>query len=162
MKRMVLAAVLVTFCGGFWVMQISARLTPVVDPVEARNELMRADRAFDKLTLEKGLEGWMDFMAEDAVRLSPMGAKAFQGKMAVRTLDAKLFAEPGTRLRWEPVDGGVFEGGDIGFTTGTGRMVRTKDDGTEETLWKSAYITLWRKNKQGQWKVILDTGAEQD
>lgn len=129
---------------------------------DLKNELMEADRAFARATKAKGIDGWMSFMTDDAVRLSPLGGKAIVGKAAVRELDAKMLGVAGRTLQWEPVDGGGFADGKHGFTTGKGRMVGTKDDGSEETVWSGVYVTMWRKNDAGQWKVILDTGAAEE
>lgn len=129
---------------------------------DLKTELMEADRAFARATKAKGIDGWMSFMADDAVRLSPLGAKAIVGKAAVRELDAKMLGVAGRTLQWEPVDGGGFAEGKHGFTTGKGRMVVTKDDGSEETVWSGVYVTMWRKNDAGEWKVILDTGAAEE
>lgn len=125
----------------------------------ARKQLMDADRAFFKATTERGIDGWMSFMADDAVRIAPIGEKAVTGRTAVRQLDAPMFADPKKRLIWEPTDGGPFADGKHGFTTGRARIVARSDAGAEETIWSGAYVTIWRQAADGSWKVILDTGA---
>src|SRR5262249_51783383 len=93
---------------------------------DLKAELMDADRAFAKAAAEKGLDGWMSFMADDAVRVVPLGGKAHVGKAAVKELDAAMFADPKRKLVWEPTDGGAFADGKHGFTTGRFRvLVRT-------------------------------------
>jgi ketosteroid isomerase-like protein len=119
---------------------------------------MNADRAFAKATAEKGLEGWLSFMTEDAVRVSPLGGKAHVGKAAVRALDKALFADPKRRLVWEPTDAGVFADRKHGFSTGRFRMAARKGDGVEDGPWTGSYVTWWRR-ENGRWRVILDTGA---
>ncbi|MBX9622263.1 MAG: nuclear transport factor 2 family protein [Gemmataceae bacterium] len=140
---------------GVWAFAPPLRSAPEAD---VRAEVMAADRAFYKAAAEKGLDGWMGFMADDAVRLAPIGTKAHVGTDAVRKLDAELFADPKARLEWEPTDGGAFADRKYGWTTGRAKIVARTDAGGEEVRWTGAYVTWWRKDPAG-WRVILDTGA---
>jgi ketosteroid isomerase-like protein len=97
-------------------------------------------------------------MADDAVRVIPLGGKATVGKDAIRKADAPLFADPKNKLDWEPVDAGVFSDGKHGFTTGHARVVTA---GKDKGPWNIKYVTWWRRGEDGQWKVILDTGASE-
>ncbi len=126
---------------------------------DGKIELMDADRAFAKATAERKLDGWMSFMAPDAVRIAPLGAKAHTGEAAIRKLDAAIFADPKQRLVWEPTDAGVFADGRHGFTTGRYRVLTQTEKGRQEATRTGAYVTCWRKGADGRWLVILDTGA---
>lgn len=128
---------------------------------DLRQQLLDADRAFAKATGDKGLEGWMGFMAADAVRVSPMGGKATVGKEAIRKLDAALFADAKRQLVWEPIDAGAFADGKHGFTTGRAKIVTRGTAEKDESPWTVKYVTWWRKGEDGRWKVILDTGASE-
>jgi ketosteroid isomerase-like protein len=144
-------------CG--WALPTGESPARPKDKPDPKAELMGADRAFARATAEKGIDGWMSFMADDAVRVAPLGEKAHVGTDAVRKLDAAMFADPKRKLLWEPTDGGAFADGKHGFTTGKSKMVTKSDKGEEEVLWTGAYVTMWRKGDDGRWKVILDTGA---
>lgn len=126
---------------------------------DAKKQLMDADRAFAKEAAAKGLDGWMSVMADDAVRIQPLGGKAYAGKAAVRDLDKAIFADPKKQLVWEPTDGGAFADGTHGYTTGTSKFVEKTADGKETVLSTGKYVTWWRKDANGAWKVILDTGV---
>jgi ketosteroid isomerase-like protein len=128
---------------------------------DAKKQLMDADRAFAKVTASKGLDGWMSVMADDAVRISPLGGKVVSGKAGVRELDAAIFADPKKQLVWEPTDGGAFADGKHGFTTGTSKFIEKTADGKETILSTGHYVTWWRKDDNGVWKVILDTGVSE-
>jgi ketosteroid isomerase-like protein len=130
----------------------------LVQPADAKAEMMAADKAFAKVTAEKGLDGWMSFMADDVAKTPKFGEKIVTGKEAVRKVDAKIFADQKARLVWEPVDAHAFEGGTTGLTTGRYKVVATTDDGKTEARSTGAYVTWWRKGKDG-WKVIYDTGT---
>jgi ketosteroid isomerase-like protein len=128
---------------------------PVTSPADGREALMRADRDFAAATAARGINGWMEAYAADAVRLE-MGGPASQGHAAIREFDAGLFADPTVRLVWYPTDAGLFSDGRHGFTTGRGALVRLTPP--SDTLWRGTYITFWRRERNA-WKVILDTGA---
>jgi ketosteroid isomerase-like protein len=121
--------------------------------------LMDADRAFAKAAAEKRLDGWMSFMADDAARAPRIGAKITAGREAVRKLDAALFANPKVKLVWEPTDAHAFADGKSGVTTGRYRVLATGEDGRETESGTGAYVTWWRKETDGSWKVIFDTGT---
>jgi ketosteroid isomerase-like protein len=124
-----------------------------------RAELMAADREFATLTAAEGIDGWMAYMADDAVRLQSMGGPALRGPEEIRKADGPLFADPARRLAWEPVDGGAFADGRHGFTTGRYKVLERQADGTERVLGEGSYVTLWRRDEASRWLVILDTGA---
>lgn len=127
---------------------------PVTD---VKAEVMAADRAFAAAAAKDGLDGWMSFMADDAVRVD-LGEKGHVGKAAVKEHDTGLFADPKRLLVWEPTDGGAFADGKSGWTTGKAQVV-TKGENPDPTKWALTYVTIWRKGDDGQWKVLLDTSA---
>src|SRR5262245_61515904 len=91
---------------------------------KVRSELMEADRKFAAAAKARGLRGWMEFMAEDAVRLQKLGGTAVRGRAAIRKADAALFADATRQLLWEPSEAGAFADGRHGFTTGRYRVVK--------------------------------------
>jgi ketosteroid isomerase-like protein len=120
---------------------------------------MAADRAFAVAARERGLDGWMEWMAPDAARLPRMGAAGIRGLAEIRAADAALFAVAGTRLAWEPTEGGLYADGLHGFTTGRYEVLQRRPDGSEQAVARGAYVTFWRREADGAWRVILDTGA---
>ena len=157
-NRLSVVALVAAICG--WALARPGQPALPSEAADAKAELMDADRAFAKAAAEKGLDGWMSFMADDAVRIAPLGGKAHVGRAAVKELDAAIFADPKRKLVWEPTDGGAFADGRHGFTTGRSQVVARNDAGGEEVVRTGAYVTWWRKGDDGKWKVILDTGAQ--
>jgi ketosteroid isomerase-like protein len=151
----VVAVVVVTLAA--WGVAVSQSPDAKKKEPDVRAEVMAADRAFAAAAADKGLDGWMSFMADDAVRVD-LGDKGHVGKAAVKEHDAELFADPKKLLVWEPADGGGFADGKTGFTTGKAQFVAPGDK-PDPAKWTHAYITIWRKGDDGQWKVILDTGS---
>ena len=130
----------------------------IVAAADPKATLMDADRAFAKAAAEKGLDGWMSFMTEDAARAPRIGAKLTTGKDAIRKLDAVLFADPKLKLVWEPTDAHLFADGKSGVTTGKYRVQATVG-GKETESGRGAYVTWWRREADGSWKVIFDSGT---
>ena len=118
--------------------------------------LLAFDRAFDRAAAERGIDGWLSYFTPDAARIVPMGPIA-RGHEAIRRLDGPTFADPKMMLTWEPVDAGLFDTGDHGYTRGRYRVMRV-DDGRKDEISTGWYRSVWRREERG-WKVILDTGG---
>jgi ketosteroid isomerase-like protein len=129
---------------------------PARDAAADREAIMAADRAFADSTYARGLDGWMSYYTTDAVRLR-LGEPAVQGTDAVRAFDAPIFADTAVVLVWTPVDAGTFADGNHGYSTGKGAMVRRATPA--DTVWQGSYVTIWRREADGRWMVILDTGS---
>jgi ketosteroid isomerase-like protein len=116
--------------------------------------LMQADRDFAKATAEKGVDGWMAYMAPGAVLL---GAEPTVGPDKIRaTMTDEL--QPGAHLTWEPTKAGFIGDGDIGYTLGRFEFHATDKQG-KAIAFKGSYMTTWQKQKDGTWKVIGDLGS---
>ena len=118
--------------------------------------VMDADRAFNKATQEKRIEGWMSFMADNVVLFGV--TPPVVGKDAVRAFHENTFKDPNTTLTWEPTHGEIYAAGTVGYTTGrwTMRGKTAKGDTIER---HGNYLTVWEKQKDGSWKVTADGGA---
>lgn len=114
---------------------------------------MATDAAFNRAATERGVDGWMQFMADDA-RLLNAGAGEVQGKDAIRGQMAALgtAGNPGSlRLEWRPLGGE--ERGELGYTYGN--FIAYTPRGER----RGKYTTIWRREPSG-WKVVLDIGNE--
>lgn len=49
------------------------------------------------------------------------------------------------------------ESGELGYTVGQYTITVTGEDG-ERSVEKGKYVTIWRKQADGSWKVVLDGG----
>lgn len=129
------------------------------DPEIGRNEVMDADRAFAAAAQVRGLDGWMEYIAPDAARLHRIGTSFVRGHEEIRRADAAIFADPARRMIWEPTDGGLFAEGNHGFTTGRYQVLEKQADGSERLLGQGGYVSVWRREADGRWLIIMDTGA---
>ncbi len=118
-------------------------------------KLMETDREFSKTSLKIGAaEAFNMYAAEGAIMLTA-GRQPIYGKKAVK----KIMMGIESILRWEPVDGQVAASGDLGYTWG--RYVATaKDEQGNETEFHGKYVSIWKKQKDGSWKWIVDIGND--
>lgn len=117
--------------------------------------LMVADRAWNRTTAEKRLEGWMEYMADDIMLFS---GKPVVGKAAVREIFVPAFADATFELKWEPHHAEMFPSGNMGYTSGRYEM-HGKDPSGKAVVNHGSYLTVWRKQADGSWKVVADGGA---
>lgn len=117
--------------------------------------LMQADRDFAKATATKRLEGWMSFMAPNAVLLR---AEPLVGPELISAGMAKDFNAPGFQLTWAPVKAEFVGSGPVGYTIGRYEAKFTGDDGKPHTG-RGSYMTTWQKQHDGSWKVVADIGS---
>ena len=116
---------------------------------------MQADRDFAKATAAKHLEGWMSFMAPNAVLLR---AEPLVGLEVISAGMAKDFNTPGFQLTWEPTKAEFVGNGPVGYTIGRYEAKFTGDDGKPHTA-HGSYMTTWQKQHDGSWKVVADIGS---
>jgi ketosteroid isomerase-like protein len=144
----------VTVCVGA-IGYILGRTAPA-RAAEGAAVLLEADRAFDRETNARRIDGWVDWFAEDG-RMFPDGRDVIQGKAAIRELMAPLFSRPENSLRWEPIGGDIAASGELGYTFGHSTSRRPNAAGeTGDHFGK--YVTIWKKQADGGWKVVLDIG----
>jgi ketosteroid isomerase-like protein len=117
-------------------------------------EVLAADRAFSKRSAEKGLtDAFLAFAADDLIKPSE-GLQPVFGKEALRN-SLPSAADTGYRLTWEPLRAEV--SGDLGYTFGA--WTRQKINATpSDTTSYGNYVTIWKRQADGTWKWVLDTG----
>jgi ketosteroid isomerase-like protein len=104
---------------------------------------------------EKGAEGYMSYYADDAVEV-PNGEDAIQGKANIAKTMGFL-DDKKNQLVWTPVGADISASGDLGYTWGTYEF-RSKDKDGKPTVDYGKYTSIWKKQKDGSWKVVLDMG----
>ena len=62
---------------------------------------------------------------------------------------------PGFAIQWVATNAGVAESGDLGYTIGTFELTSEQDGVSMVTVGK--FVTVWRKQADGSWKVEVDT-----
>jgi ketosteroid isomerase-like protein len=116
--------------------------------------LLNTEADFEKATAEHGLDGYMSFYTEDSAELSN-GSPIVTGKANIRqTLEPW---GPENSLTWTPVRADIAASGDLGYTYGN-FVFKTKDKNGKPVSYYGKYATVWKKQKDGSWKVAFDMG----
>ena len=118
--------------------------------------LLQVDRDFAKTGAAKNIDTFMGFIAED-VRFYSEGVMR-TGKLAFREGWSKGFADPNWTITWSPLYAEAGQSADLGYTTGSFEIHDKTSDGTP-LVRKGSYVTIWRKQPDGGWKVALDIGS---
>lgn len=117
--------------------------------------LKKADIEFSNLSKDIGVkDAFIAYTAENGVLLRPY-MMPIAGNEAV-----KKFMEEGDsnfKLTWEPLYADVCISGEMGYTYGIYTLVFKDETGTEQSR-KGTYVSVWKKDKDGNWKFVLDTG----
>lgn len=120
------------------------------DRLSDPQQLVRAEREFCKLSVKKGMrEAFLAYLADDGVLFRPgpvNGKKWMSGRPASSAL-----------LTWEPIAAEVSQAGDLGYTTGPWEFRGNGPDDRE--VWYGNYVTIWKRQSDGEWKVFLDIGT---
>ena len=123
---------------------------------DVRSTLMEVDRAFNRATAARGIEGWVEFTAGDAAFM-PEGSDFVRGKDGVRKFYTPMFARPGFSLTWEPIEAFAAASGDLGYTLGRWQSKSISAEGKQVTG-QGKYATIWKKQSDGSWKAAVDFG----
>src|SRR5688572_22100809 len=114
---------------------------------EERARILAADRQWAQSTTN--LEKFASYLAVEANFYAP-GAPVHRGAAAFGRAFGELSKVPGFSLTWIAEKAEVSNSGDLGYSTGT----YTATFG--ETTDKGKYVTIWRKQSDGSWKVVED------
>jgi len=126
-------------------------------PASAANAdtLRHLEAEFMKAAAERGSAGYMSYYAADAVEL-PNGADALPGKDTIAKTMGFL-DQKDNHLTWTPVYADMAASGDLGYTYWT-YIFTSKDKNGNPVEEHGKYVSIWKKQKDGAWKVVLDMG----
>ena len=141
----------------FGVLLLSA-VTFAQNSLDEASLLMQLDREFDKATAEKGVDGWVMYFAPNGSMLGDT-SKPTTGLSEIRIAMEPAFNDSSFSLRWHPVKAEMTIPGVLGYTVGRWERLRKNKEGK---LMKSigSYTSVWKKQPDGSWKIVLDTGNQ--
>jgi uncharacterized protein (TIGR02246 family) len=125
---------------------------PPVNLEAERAALAAADQAWSQTVPD--VEKFVSFFAEGGTMLTP-DAPIAEGQEAIRAAATSMFALPGFGLSWKNTKADVAASGDLGYTVGTYEMTMNDAAGQPSTM-AGKYLTVWKKQADGQWKVVVD------
>jgi ketosteroid isomerase-like protein len=119
--------------------------------------LFDLERKFAQDTAVGGGAAFAKWFAEDAVTLSN-GKAPVVGHAAIAA--GMTWSPAQYRLTWTPEGGRMSPAGDMGFTWGHYAGHSTDRDGNSVDT-GGRYMTVWKKQADGSWKVELDASNEE-
>jgi uncharacterized protein (TIGR02246 family) len=127
---------------------------------DTRDADMRAvkdlEAAWLKDTATKDPEKWAAYFADDGSALYP-GMATLSGKQAIKAAMAPLMADPNFSLTFESSRMEASKGGDMVYSQGTYTSSMTNPKTKKPVTEKGKYLTVFRKQADGSWKVVADT-----
>jgi len=150
------ASTILVGCLVFAVAQVRAQV-PAANLQAAADQIVKSDAAFAQSVAEKNRDKFLSFIA-DVTTFSGGTANELHGRDAVMRAWADFFAPDGPTLSWTPTKGEVIGAGDVGYTTGRS-VFRQKGTDGKVTERRGQYVTVWKKQADGSWKVVFDTGS---
>jgi ketosteroid isomerase-like protein len=124
------------------------------DRAAARRAVQEADRDLSRASEARKIDAFTALLDTDVVFVSESGPPA-RGHEAVRAKWAQFFDPAGPSLAWEPYEGEVGSEGDLGYTRG--RFVFRGKDGGKPVTERGEYLSVWRKQQDGTWRVVVDS-----
>ena len=121
-----------------------------------RLSLFRADSLFAYETAERGADGWAAHFLVDGVMYPSSGR--IDGREQIREFMAPALTPDGPSLEWTPADAVVGAGGDMGYTLGRWVSRVATPEGGDSTVASGHYVTIWRRDSLGVWRVAVDIG----
>jgi ketosteroid isomerase-like protein len=117
--------------------------------------LIQTDKKFSAMSEKEGMfKAFLFYIADDGVILRNNSYPS-KGKSSLNDyFEGK--SDTSFVLTWEPLFEKMAESGDLGYTYGTYK------DSIKSTgkVQKGTYVSIWQKQKGGNWKLLLDTGTQ--
>lgn len=119
------------------------------DRDKALASLVEAEISFASASVEKGIRtAFLEYLADDAIVFlpEPVNGKEGYGNRP----------ESSAKLSWYPVYADISSSLDWGYTTGPYEVRANPTD--EQPTGAGFYLSVWKKQPDGQWKVAIDQG----
>ena len=116
--------------------------------------------ALDVAWSEAELEEQITFLADDAIYLAE-GMPQVIGREAIADIWREVARLPGFSIKWNPDGAVVSASGDLGYTYGPNKTTLNDAMGAITTS-KGKYVTIWRRQLDQSWKVVVDIWNSDD
>jgi ketosteroid isomerase-like protein len=117
-------------------------------------QLVEADRSFADRVARHGLAAWINTFTPGGRMVAD--GESYIGTEAIRRRMLPVFADTTFSLTWDPIYADVAASGDLGYTVG--RYTMSIGSGDAAITEEGAYLTVWRRQENGRWKVEADIG----
>jgi ketosteroid isomerase-like protein len=114
------------------------------------DEIIKADEAFSELSRKAGMKkAFIEYINNEGILLRPnhppiVGADAIDFLSQIN--------DSSYTLTWRPGGGEIASSADLGYTYGIYKLEM------QDTILRGTYVSIWKKQNDGKWKFVLDTG----
>jgi ketosteroid isomerase-like protein len=119
--------------------------------------LFDLEAKFAKATAEGGGKAFAAWFAEDGISMGN-GQIPAHGREAIAK--EATWSPKNYQLLWTPTEGVMSPAGDMGYTWGHYEGSSRDADGNSKVT-TGRYLTIWRKEPDGTWKVLLDASQDE-
>jgi len=138
---LILVALLILCCGCIQKIDMNHNLSSLIE----------AERSFAATSRAKGIrDAFLSYLTDDAIVFRPRPVKAKPFYFERQHI-------PGT-LSWYPTHADVSLAGDLGYTTGPFEYRKSID--TRQPDGCGFFVSIWQKQADNSWRVMLDVGIE--
>ena len=125
-----------------------------INAADEVKKLLATDKAFSDLSEQKGMKAaYIDYIDSNGVLLKP-GILPVVGANAIDYLIQQN--DTTFRLTRQPQSAMVAISGDLGYTYGI-ISYRLK---WSDSVQYGTYVSIWKKQRDGSWKFVLDSGND--
>lgn len=124
-----------------------------IDLKKEKQNMINTDIEFSNFSEKEGMKKAFLFFADTSAVLLRNNSMPIEGKENVGKNQTKV-VDTGFVLTWKPLKGFISKSADLGYTYGTYTLAVKNDTSVTE----GTYLTIWKKQENGAWKWVLDTG----
>jgi ketosteroid isomerase-like protein len=114
--------------------------------------LRKLEADFVQAVAKNGHDAFVSYFADDGVELEDGGGIKTKAEMR-----KEAAWPPDFSLTWAPVKDEMAASGDLGYTYGN-YVLKSKNKDGKLVTHHGKYASVWKKQKDGSWKVVMDMG----
>ncbi|MVM36031.1 hypothetical protein GO755_38820 [Spirosoma sp. HMF4905] len=123
---------------------------------KAIDEIRETDQNFSIMSEKQGMpKAFTTYAADDVIKLNDGAAPT----VGFDSLRAQMSRQPanGPVLTWQVLKADAATSGDLGYTFGQW-MLTKKDNSGKRSAEYGVYVTVWKRQRNGQWRFVVDSG----
>ena len=121
---------------------------------DKKAEMIAAEISFSKFSELKGTrKALMEYIDSEGVLLRP-NIMPLVGADAIDFISQAN--DTAYTMIWQPKGGNIAESGELGYTFGIYSITPKYKD----SIMQGTYVNIWKKQVDGTWKLLLDSGNE--
>jgi ketosteroid isomerase-like protein len=116
------------------------------------DEIIKTDEAFSEMSRKTGMKkAFIEYIDNEGILLRP-NHPPIAGADAIEFLSQ--INDSSYTLTWTPGGGEIAASANLGYTYGIYKLEM------KDTVLRGTYVSIWKKQKDGKWKFVLDTGMK--